>query len=192
MTTGGSVISRDSKLAKIVKDLTGAGKLPEASSIEDPEVQSLISPKQKEVLVLCFDAVEEFLKVDEAKERSGSGPRRDAKWAELWLKARAALEEAVTSGLLHLEWVQERAVFFGAIPHPTDSFKYYGDPSGTYHCWRCGGEVKVVQQSCSLWERPLVGYGEVRVIPRPYCPQCEEKPSSTGVIYYKDLPLFDR
>jgi hypothetical protein len=51
----------------------------------------------------------------------------------------------------------------------------------------CGTQVQGVNVAMSVWYRsgpgPCAGTGEVVNRTVPYCPTCEDKPNSTGVLY---------
>lgn len=51
---------------------------------------------------------------------------------------------------------------------------------------KCGTEVDCVWRTHSLWDKRFTcaGSGEVDRYPIPYCPKCEEKPSSQGMPIY--------
>lgn len=183
-----TTLEYDPKLQEIVRSLRSQG-FPEGQSIEDEATQDSLTTADKQLLFAAFDHFEQYGKIDDRREHGEAG--LDEQWAQLRKEGRTKLQAAVMSDLLRLKWVQDIAVFFGAIPDPKDKFKFYRGAEGFYRCWNCETEVMVKPRHLSVHFRhgpPLAGSGEVKVVKQPYCPHCEQEPPSTGIIFDTDLP----
>lgn len=66
---------------------------------------------------------------------------------------------------------------------------YEEQENGTYICRTCGSEIKAVTVTHPVHWRmtPGAGFGEVTTSKKPYCPNCEVKPSEYGEIVYTDF-----
>lgn len=70
------------------------------------------------------------------------------------------------------------------------SHKNYKKEEGSWTCKTCGSIIKEAWIHHPMWDKRFTcaGYGEVAIERVPFCPKCEEKPSSQGFpIYYQDL-----
>ncbi|MDP1695767.1 MAG: hypothetical protein Q8L29_02560 [archaeon] len=97
------------------------------------------------------------------------------------------LEFKLQRGHYWQEYIPETAECLGCKsylerkPGRDNAYQNKGDG---YHCTKCGSETEVVVVSHPVWARPDECTGSGNVVPErvPYCPKCEERPSTEGKI----------
>lgn len=62
------------------------------------------------------------------------------------------------------------------------NFDNYTQEGEGWKCKTCGGDIMAARVHHPIWDGPFPcsGLGRVHVEEVPYCPTCEEKPSSSG------------
>ena len=67
-------------------------------------------------------------------------------------------------------------------PSPTTKPDYILKDDGDYHCSVCASVIMAVNQRRPVWEFPSLcaGFGNVKTVQAPYCPNCEEPPPVNG------------
>lgn len=65
-------------------------------------------------------------------------------------------------------------------PGNFDFYKEKGDDQ--WECKTCGATIMAILVRHPVWDGPFPcsGLGRVETVPAPYCPNCEEEPSSRG------------
>jgi hypothetical protein len=152
---------------------------------------SELGDSARERLANIFDFGEEYQAIyanNDDPEIESSDLHMD--WLELREKGKILLSDAVAyHGLLKFGYVQDLAIYFGAVPDPKDGFKYYVNRHCDYDCWTCDESVQVKTQFLTVrWDSmPLAGTGEVRTRQKAYCPNCEDEPSDSGIIMASEV-----
>lgn len=164
------------KLREIVKHLKISG-LPKPVQVKDAELKGNQERIFSDIVALA----------KEEKGFPGEHPSPESAHWNLRLKIRSKLQEAVEADMIFLGVIQRQARGYGAIPdhEKPHNWRYFILPdNNTWLCWECGSEIQAVEQSQSVhWaEFTLAGSGEVRRTIVPYCPKCEPKPGSRGII----------
>lgn len=105
-----------------------------------------------------------------------------------WVKKILGVEDADADSLNHeyTRMPSER----NARKYPVLSESLYDEESRVW-LHSCGTRLAVGEVRNSVWFRsgpgPCAGSGEVRIEERPYCPACQEKPPTSGIVYQEDL-----
>jgi len=165
----------DKKLREIVDKFRGEG-LPKPIPVK--EALKDLSMEQKEVLCEFVNVTE---KVKEVKGSWDSTSPGDDFW-KTCNELRKVLQDVIKLGLIYIETIQKRVVFYGALPDPKYDWKYYFLPDRSYACWDCGKEVSVKVQRVSIHDDFGVGSGRVKLRKVLYCPECEKEPPDNDLV----------
>ena len=175
------------ELRRFVEQLKQQG-LPTAVSLE--EAEQSITDEQGRILGELYELGQK----EKAIAREGKKPQQGSKWWQVRLEFRQVLQKAVLAGMIHLGIIQRSAVYYGAIPDPKESWKYFWGPGLYFCCFQCGNEIKVKTVFCSVHFKgmPLAGNGEVVQKQVSWCPQCEKEPSDHDIIEESVADTFKR
>jgi len=180
-------VTRDHRLEQLVSDLRRYG-LPEGN-----ESLSKLTDDQLGIFAECERQWDEFMEVEVRKESGNATNQEKKRWITLRnVEMRLQFQKAILSGMIYLRFIQECAIYCGSIPDPNSSFKYFQSSNNQeatrdYYCWNCGAEVQVKTQHNSVWFRfpggGILASGKVRTKKVQYCPNCEDEPASSGIVY---------
>lgn len=175
------------ELRRFVERLKTEG-LPTAVSME--EAGQNLTDEQVRILGELYELGQK----EKAVAREGEKPQQGDKWWQVRLEFRQVLQKAVLAGMIHLGIIQRSVVYYGAIPDPKESWKYFWGPGLYFCCFRCGDEIKVktVSRSVHFKEMFLAGGGEVVQKQVPWCPLCEKEPPDSDIIEESVADTFKR
>jgi hypothetical protein len=98
------------------------------------------------------------------------------------------LEFRLERGVDWQSYVPETATCFSCKSYfekkPEKDFAYKKSNSrGSYKCTNCNSEVKGVTRAHPIWDGPgpCSGGGQCEYEQIPYCPKCEQEPTSSGL-----------